>query len=261
MSLWESVKLAFAMFSRVPVWRPRWEERNMRYMMAAFPLVGVLIGFVMLMLLNLGAISSAKPALRALIMTLVPIFITGGVHLDGLCDTADALASHAAPQRRREILKDPHAGAFAIIYLACWLLAYFALSLEIVEFIPRQELAAPLCLGFVLSRVLSGLAVLSFPPSSESGLARTFRVSADKRRAAAALSVTGALCIAAMLWLSPAGGGTAVAISGICFLYLYFMSKLQFGGMSGDLAGWFLQICELAQLAAIVIYWDFLQIC
>ena len=37
------------------------------------------------------------------------------------------------------------------------------------------------------------------------------------------------------------------------FAYYYYMSKEQFGGISGDLAGWFLQITELTLTAVIVI--------
>ena len=53
--------------------------------------------------------------LQAAGFTLLPVVVTGGIHLDGFGDTLDALASHAEPERKREILKDPRAGIFAVI--------------------------------------------------------------------------------------------------------------------------------------------------
>lgn len=60
-----------------------------------------------------------------------PGSVTGGIHLDGLLDTADALSSYKTKEEKLEILKDSHAGAFAIIIGICW----FVL---VSGFIPRQ---------------------------------------------------------------------------------------------------------------------------
>ena len=54
---------------------------------------------------------------------LIPVLVTGGIHLDGLLDTADALSSWQTRERRLEILKDSHAGAFAIIVCCGYFLA------------------------------------------------------------------------------------------------------------------------------------------
>jgi adenosylcobinamide-GDP ribazoletransferase len=246
------------MFSRVPTGNPDWSERNMRYMLCAFPLVGVLIGALELLWLWATTLLPLNPIIRALGVTLIPIAVTGGIHLDGFCDAADALASHAPPERKREILKDPRAGAFAIIALGVWLLSYFALSesLLILRF-DRHGLryTAPFALGFVLSRTLSALAVLNFP-SSKSGLARSFNEAANKRTATVILVAILILCAAALILLFPLPGVAILAASVACFAYLKVMSHRQFGGMSGDLAGYFLQICELLQLLALVLSWE-----
>ena len=56
---------------------------------------------------------------------LVPVFVTGGIHVDGLLDTSDALSSWQERSRRLEILKDSHAGAFAVITAAVYFIAWY----------------------------------------------------------------------------------------------------------------------------------------
>ena len=86
----ETVCVAFAMFSALPVPRIDWNERNMRYAMAAFPLIGAVIG-------ALWCVCGALPLpdmLRAAGFCLIPVAVTGGIHLDGYADTSDALSSY-----------------------------------------------------------------------------------------------------------------------------------------------------------------------
>ena len=103
MSVLKSLILAFSMFSRIPMPKAEWNEKNMKYMMAFFPLVGAAIG---ILLMGWGELAASVKMSRILFscgVTLIPIAVTGGIHLDGFCDTADALSSHAAPEKKREI--------------------------------------------------------------------------------------------------------------------------------------------------------------
>ena len=63
------------------------------------------------------------------------------------------------------------------------------------------------------------------------------------------------LCLycGALPWLNQAAGLAAGAAAAVCFLCYKSMALRQFGGFTGDLAGWFLQVCELVMLAAIVV--------
>ena len=45
--IWNSFKIAFAMYSKIPMPRADWEKENMRYMMCFFPFVGIVIGALM----------------------------------------------------------------------------------------------------------------------------------------------------------------------------------------------------------------------
>ena len=60
-------------------------------------------------------------------------------------------------------------------------------------------------------------------------------------------------CVAAMLWLDLWTGGAALLGAGLACLYYRVMSQRQFGGVTGDLAGFFLQICELAMVLMVAV--------
>ena len=92
------------MFSALPMPQFDWNEKNMRYALCAFPLVGVVCG-------ALWCVCGVLPlpvAARAAGFCLVPVWVTGGIHLDGYADTCDALSSYGDTAKKLEILKDPH---------------------------------------------------------------------------------------------------------------------------------------------------------
>ena len=181
-------------------------------------------------------------------LCLAPVLVTGGIHLDGYADTCDALASCAAPEKKQEILKDPHCGAFSVIRLCTYFTAYLGLCAA-VDCTPRAVLC--MGLGFVLERALSGYAIAAFPLAKNTGLAHTFATGADRTAVRRALLV---LCALAAAGMAAAGGmtGAAMALAVVLvFLRYRAVAQKQFGGISGDLAGWFLQKAELWMLAAL----------
>jgi adenosylcobinamide-GDP ribazoletransferase len=245
-----SVAMAFTMFSCIPMPKLAWQEENMRYMLCGMPFIGAVIGLLLWGWAWFCGFMSFGVFLQAAGFTILPVAVTGGIHLDGFCDTVDALASHAEPERKRQILKDPHTGAFAIIGVSCYFLLYFGFCTELV--VNTENL---LLLGFihVVSRSLSGFSGICFPSSSPKGLLKTFKLSANKKSAAAMLLIMFLLCCAAMLCIGSLIGVIMLLAALLCVLYLFVMSRKQFGGMSGDLAGYFLQVCELFMLIVLVV--------
>lgn len=250
MSFIRSFFFAFSMFSRLPVPNLKWSDSNMRYMLVMFPFVGISVGLFIWAWLWISQTLCFGTLIRAAGLTLLPIAVTGGIHLDGFCDTTDALASRAPMERKREILKDPHTGAFAVISVVAYIILYFAIATEL-----RITSTTPILLGltYVLCRALSGLSVLLFSGNASKGLLSTFRESAEKTTSVILL-VAFFLAAAAGLLLTHLLTGVVMIVAALlCFIYLNMVSRRQFGGMSGDLAGYFLQICELVMLAAIVL--------
>lgn len=248
MSIIASLVMAFSCFSAIPMPQRMWEERDMRYMMAAFPLVGVVIGVcVRLWWLACQALA-VGPVLRGAGLTLIPILVSGGIHMDGLADVIDALSSHASPERKREILKDPHTGAFATIGVGCYLLAYVSLATEVDGVGIALLACAP-----VVSRCLSAWATVSLATASSQGMLATEARSADRTKVRAILAV---MLLSAGLYLCAcdvAVGATMLVVAALTLTWVARLARAEFGGMSGDLAGYFLQLCELAMLASLVL--------
>lgn len=240
-----AVDAAFSMFSAIPMPQMDWDKGGLRYMLWAFPLIGAVMGGLCT-LWALAADALALPAvLRGAGLCLIPLAVTGGVHLDGFADTCDALASYAPPEKRRQILKDPHMGAFAAIRLCGWFLADFALWAALPEF-P----AVAVTLGFCLSRALSGLAVARWPLASDTGLVHTFAEASDRTATGRFLTVVALLLTVGLAACGVQGAAMAVAAYGV-WLWYRRMARVQFGGISGDLAGWFVQTCEVWMLGAL----------
>ena len=247
MSFFRSISMAFACFSSIPMPQGEWNERNMRYMMAAFPLVGVCIGLLIWLWDALCGQMGFATVLRAAGFTLIPILVSGGIHLDGFADVVDAQSSHAEPARKHEILQDPHTGAFAIIGVACYLLAYFGLATEVS---PTHILALA-CVP-VVSRVFSGLATVSFKGSKQDGMLAKERDASSSGVVRAVLALLLLVVMALLAWQDLAVGSSCIVVAAVVLAITKLFADRAFGGFSGDLAGFYLQVAELAMVAAIV---------
>lgn len=245
--LFNSLKIAIAMYSKIPMPQCDWSKENMRYAMCFFPVVGAIIGALSWIWGYL-----AKPimgeTLYGIVLLLIPVVITGGIHLDGLLDTADALSSYQSRERKLEILKDSHAGAFAIIIGIVYFFMYYGVYSELsLHGLPV------VCVGFVLSRSLSAYGIAAFPMARNTGLAHAFSDGAQKKTVRTTSIILAVLCLIAMCWLNLVAGIVCFAAALAVFAWYYHMSMKQFGGITGDLAGFFLQICELVMTAAVVV--------
>lgn len=251
MKILRSLSMAFTMYSRIPVPRVKWEKDNMAYAMCFFPLVGVVIGAVLYFWLWLCGELGIGIALRSAVSVLMPIGISGAIHMDGFCDTADALGSRQTRERKLEILKDPGAGAIALISCCAYLLLYFALWCE--ADISAQTMLVTALIP-VLSRSLSGLSVVTFRNARGGGLLATFSKAAQTLvvRAVMVVWIVALLITLALLGrLAGIGAGLGAVI---VFIYYRLMSYRQFGGITGDLAGYFLQLCEMFSLLFVIIF-------
>ena len=243
-----SFKIAFSMYSKIPMPQSEWSKENMRYVMCFLPLIGVVIGFLSWLWGTYAGLFIHSHNFYAVILVLIPVLVSGGIHLDGLLDTSDALNSYQPREKKLEILKDSNAGAFAIIVGICYFLLYFGVYSEVTA----RSLPV-ICIGFVLSRALGALSIATFPMAKNTGLAATFSDGAQKNTVKVVSVIVAVLSLLLMIAVRPLIGLCVLVGAGCEYLYYYKMSMKQFGGITGDLAGFHIQICELVIALSAVI--------
>ena len=181
----------------------------MRWCICFLPLVGAVIGAVQWAAYIVLTHFSFGRVFRAAVLTVLPVLLSGGIHMDGYMDTCDAIHSYGSREKRLEILKDPHVGAFAVIGA----FVYFILDFGIWSEAGKEEMPL-LCLLFVVSRAFSAFAAVTFPKAKKDGMLRQETDPAAKSTAAvmaAVILVTGAVMIPA----SPAKAFPMPAVSAV----------------------------------------------
>lgn len=248
--LWNSFKIAFSMFSKIPMPRSEWTKENMEYMFVFFPFVGTAVGLVLYgaaLLLERAGLADDQ-FFRIAVLTLIPLVITGGIHLDGFLDVSDAMSSWQERERRLEILKDSHAGAFAIVRGLMFLTMYLG-AVSLLE--PKTYLLV--ILGLTMNRACISYTVVSWEKAKPTGTVSTFSKAASTRKiqiwSVLLTAVTFGCALALHLWAGLAMGLACALV----FAYYRYMSYKYFGGINGDLAGWCNEVSELAMLAALAL--------
>lgn len=241
----KSLIIAFAMYSKFPMPRVDWEKKALSWALCWFPLVGLAVGAVLWLWLALAGWLGFGAVFTAALALLLPIALSGGIHLDGFCDTCDALSSHQSRERKLEILKDSHTGAFAIICCGLYLLVFFAAWCE----------AAPAGgppWRWPWGRPSPAASPASSPSPSPTpgapGLLATFTGPMDAVKARGVLAAWAVLTGGAMVAADVRTGLAALAGAGLACVYYVVTARRQFGGVTGDLAGFFLQLCELGMV-------------
>ena len=231
--------IALSNYSAIPMPQFLWKEEDMRYTLCFFPLVGLIIGIFECLWFRIAEALSAGTLMYALIGTAIPLIITGGFHVDGYMDVSDALSSHQTQEKKRQILKDSHIGAFAVIRIVLYYIVYIAAFSEIKTM--RQMIV--LSLGFILTRTQSGLAALHFPKAGGGTLAGMSDASA-KKKSTVILFAQMAVVIVLMVAVYPVCGAVSAIAAEAVLLWYYYMSMKEFGGTSGDLAGYYVTAAE-----------------
>ncbi len=249
-SLWNSFKAAFAMFSKIPMPQADWSEENIKYMLCFFPFIGTVIGAVFWLVWFGGMWLGMGDAFLAVCLVLLPVVITGGIHVDGLLDTSDAMSSWQERSRRLEILKDSNAGAFAVITACVYFLAWYG---GVSQLLYDRRGILLLSLGFMVSRCLSGIGVVTFPKARADGTVAEFSRKAQDKAVRNTLIVYLALLLVIMVWISPVKGVCAFAMALLVFGSYHHMAMKYFGGTTGDLSGCFLCLCEVGMALVLAV--------
>ena len=249
-SLWNSLVIAFSMYSKIPMPNVEVSKENMKYSLCFFPLVGAVIGAILCGWRIAYPYLCNGKLLPAVVFVIVPIVISGGVHVDGFID---AVCSKKPMERKLEILKDIHTGSFAVIIS----LAYFCVALGVWSEMPIDAVPI-LAVGFVLSRALSALSFVVFPNAKTSKGTASFENNKHKKVVGSVSAAYIVVCAALMCYLEPMYGSIGVLGAALSFAYYYYTSKKHFGGITRAVGGFFIQVCELVIPCVVLVAWKFL---
>ncbi|GEK47394.1 adenosylcobinamide-GDP ribazoletransferase [Bisbaumannia pacifica] len=219
--------LALQFLTRIPLpLACPWTPATRRWALRAYPLVGLLLGG--LLALAALALSGWPTPLQALALLSLWVALSGGLHLDGVMDLADALGSNAPLERRWAILKDAQVGSFAILALV-FLLAWKGVLLWAL----LEAGVAPLWLLVVPALARFGaVALLRLAPiARREGLAWAWRQESRHRDLALSL-----LPPVALFWWLPGGWWLLVALAAFLLAFAALMVR-SFRGINGDMLG------------------------
>ena len=231
---------AISFLTIVPMPRPH-SESAIKMCSWLFPFVGLLIGALIATVDSLLLLLMPESATSAITVGMLAA-ITGGLHLDGLADLADAIGSLKDRRGQLEVMRDAHIGALGAASVCIVLLLKYALIASVNP--PLRWVA--LSLAPMLGRYCAALSMLLFPYArSEDGIAFRMR----EHRMEQLIAATAYTVIAVHAAASYVGHISMWLCIVITILISLRLTK-RFGGLTGDCYGATVEICETASLFA-----------
>lgn len=232
--------LAWQFFSALPVKKQLpMTTSTVTWMFSLLPVIGLCMGGCYALVYEGLQRADVTPLFTAIVLVLVMIAVTGGLHLDGWVDMSDAYFSYATKEKRVAILDDPRIGAFGAMSLVCLVVLKIGI---LYEALMQQAALWPF---FVLIPFLARIAVQLFfsqtPLSKQTGLGAYFKAHVVRKKLLLAMTL---YCVACIGIASYVGFWSLLLLLLVLFLGVAFYKRWvmrNFGGMSGDLMG---ALCE-----------------
>jgi adenosylcobinamide-GDP ribazoletransferase len=202
-----------------------------------FPLVGLGIGAAVAAI-DRGAVLLFPAGVTSVLAVILLIAASGGLHLDGLADTADGFFSSRPRERVLEIMRDSRTGPMGVAAIVCLI----ALKISLIASIPAPARAWVLILTPVAGRCALLIHMVLLPYLRPEGLARIFHANRSRGHALWALAFALAAGGLAGGWAGIVAGGVSVAMALLFTAYV----RRRIGGLTGDTLG---AACEWTELA------------
>jgi adenosylcobinamide-GDP ribazoletransferase len=236
-----SLRIAFGLMTTLPIRLPgNWSAGDSGRASVWYPFVGLIVGAITWLAWK-GAILVFPAWVAGLVSLVVWVVLTGGLHLDGFADCCDGLLSTTSVERRLEIMKDPHVGAFGVIGLVLVLMLKAA---------ALGSLAAVSGFGILLAASLARWCILPaalLPLARPSGMGADFALGFRRT-----FLVWGAILpLAIAIFLGVPGIVSALAGLGAAGFVLW-LAKSRIGGVTGDVFGMIVEIVETVVLMGFV---------
>lgn len=235
---------AFALLSRLPLPNHQGSGANSAW---AWPLVGAVLGAFGAALASAALWLGVTPGVTAVLVLAMGAMLTGGLHEDGLSDTADGLYGGWTRERRLEIMKDSRVGSYGVLALVLVTLArWSALTALLVFGGPTNGFWAALVATGAVSRVPMVLMMALLPNARGEGLSHA----TGRPGQATALAALGLAMGVAMLSVGwPALPMLAAALGMGVLLSVIALRRI--GGQTGDILGASQQLAEATCLAVL----------
>lgn len=204
--------------------------------------VGLLIGGLLIVTAWVAtAIFSQAPLLQAVLIVILWVLITGGLHLDGLGDSADAwLGGYGNAQKTLAIMKDPSSGPAAVIAITLLLL----LKVAVVSALIASHSVAALLFAPAIARLGSMCLFLNTAYVRDDGLGKPFSEGILATRIYGQCAIAGAL----LLLLTGQQGLIAILLTSAAWYYARRLMMNRIQGTTGDTAGALIEVLEAVVL-------------
>ena len=226
---------AFRTLTIIPLPGP--DAADMAQALPYFPLAGAALGGIVAVAAWAVSAKLGLTIIAGALGCALAALLTRGLHLDGRGDAADAIGGGHTRERRLEIMKDPHIGAFGVIAIATVLLLKAAAITELASMTAWRWIAV----AFVISRTIQVELVVALPYARrEGGTAGPFVQNAKPLHLAVATVLAAACCVAfaGLAALAVLAAALVAAVAWIAWM------KAAFGGVTGDLIGMASEISE-----------------
>lgn len=236
--------LALSLLTRIPVpdFKTEIQPKQVGHSTLFYPMVGLVIGGILFAIAWVLP-SSQFTLLIASIIIVLWMIITGGIHLDGLADSADAwLGGFGDHEKTQRIMKDPLVGAAGVIAIVALVL----LKVAAVDALLQQQFLIALLVSPIVGRSMILLLFLTTPYIRKAGMANDATSFMPKSAALIILTLTFMLGFTISL-------GAMIAVL-VCFYLLRRLMIKRLKGCTGDTAGATVEITEMVWLAAAVLY-------
>jgi adenosylcobinamide-GDP ribazoletransferase len=162
---------AVQFLTRIPV---PWGNYRLEGAVPWLPVVGLLLGGILALVDNGLRRLEVSPLVASSLTVVLLLVLSGALHADGLADTCDAVFGHASPERRLEIMRDPHVGVFGVVGLV----SVIVLKSAAVEALPTSVRPLLLVLAPGLGRWAIVLVATIFPYGRQTGLGAPLKAAA-----------------------------------------------------------------------------------
>ena len=240
---------AFQFLTGIPLpWRHEASPEALGRSTGYFPVVGLIIGLMLIGLNWLFRLFLPPPLVNALLIAALAL-ITGALHLDGLADTCDGLAGEKPAEERWQVMRDSRAGAYGIVGIILLLL---------VKYVSLNSLATTLILPTLILMPVIGrwaivYAIFVHPYAHPSGTGTVFKQGTRWPQFTLATVITFVIA-AAMFALFQFTGLAAMVLIWLLTLAAAAYYNSKFSGLTGDTYGAIGEIAETGVLIVVNIF-------